>query len=154
MCIGITGKITLALIMLCCCFDRLEDNLVLGSVGFDTRDGFKTSTTHETKDEQKTRASEKRAKFLQFELSQEGPRSCSPPPSPPLPAPGSGSYVTLFGNGEDSEEEKATRIDTGIKNRVRLLEQNLKTPNSRAKASSQHGKNSGARQAAAETAIL
>ena len=48
-------------------------------------------------DVRKKRAAERRAKFLQQGLSQEGPRSCSPPPSPTFPPPGSGPYVPLIG---------------------------------------------------------
>ena len=130
---------------------RLEDNLVLVSVGFDTSDGFRASKLYSPEDERKTRAAERRAKFLQLELSQEGPHSCSPPPSPALPAPGSGSFQDsrLFEDDDDWVDEKPTPAGGGIKDRVQLLEKNLKTPISRSDGSTQHDRHTRARQAAA-----
>lgn len=112
-------------------FDRLEDSLVLGSVGFNTTDGFQASKHFDGEDARKKRAAERRAKFLQQELSQEGPRSCSPPPSPPLPPPGSGPYVPLIGEGDEPTGDRSKpRAQKGgsIQTRVQQLEQRLRTP--------------------------
>ena len=119
-----------------CPYDRLADNLVLGSVGFDTSDGFQASKHFDGRDDRKKRAAERRAKYLQQELTQQGPRTCSPPPSPPLPPPGLGPYVPLFeeedGPGRNSRTSSKSRAQKGsIQERVQLLEKHLRHPEAR-----------------------
>lgn len=104
---------------------RLEDNLVVGSVGFDTRDGFQASK-HFDNDARRQRAAQKRALFLQQEISEEGPRSCSPPPSPPLPPPNTVPDPPPIHQDEPQNNKPwISKSSSGIQERVRLLEQNL-----------------------------
>ena len=106
-----------------CC--RLEDNLVVGSVGFDTRDGFQASK-HFDDDARRQRAAQKRALFLQQEISQEGPRPCSAPPSPPLPPPSAvPAPPPIQKDVAKNGRPWGFASSSGIKERARVLEQNL-----------------------------
>ena len=110
-----------------CCL-RLEDNLVLGSIGFDTSDGFKESQQFDDDaDARKRRAAEKRALFLQLELTRDGPRACSPPPSPPLPPPSLAPPrpPPIRRGTKEANLPASAGATSGIKERARLLEQSL-----------------------------
>lgn len=94
---------------------------MLGSVGFHTGEGFQASALFE--DDCAQRA---------------GPRSCSPPPSPPLPSPG--NTPVFFDEGDlvkdkSSLKEKIQKPSGTIKERVKNLEQELKTPLARERES-------------------
>ena len=107
-------------------FRRLEDNLVVGSIGFDTNDGFKASQQFDD-DGRKKRAAERRALFLQLELSRDGPQACSPPPSPPLPPPNLAPPCPppIRRDTKKANHQAIAGATSGIKERARLLEKSL-----------------------------